>query len=216
MGRRAKEYFLQQQPTQQQLRPSQQKARGAGECHIYREPVLSSRSIRESNQRDHQVCNQKASWRGTPRVWNAQRQTTQHVAVYQAQTREEPGWDIIGGQRRVWDPSNGVEREGKYSDQEEEECERGKPELYAILTDKSSLAIHSKLKITTGHKQVEAGQYGISLLAMINNIMCGVEESLQKTTAILMSEKALHTFWENPNVANGDHNSQFDTYVSVL
>ena len=109
-----------------------------------------------------------------------------------------------------------MEREGKYSDQEEEECERGKPELYAILTDKSSLAIHSKLKITTGHKQVEADQYGISLLAMINNIMCGVEESLQKKMVIVMAEETLHTFRQNTNLENDNYKSQFNTYVTVL
>ena len=51
---------------------------------------------------------------------------------------------------------------------------------------------------------------------MINIIMCGVEESLYKTTAILMDHKTLHTFWKNPNVANNNYKIQFDTYVNVL
>ena len=51
---------------------------------------------------------------------------------------------------------------------------------------------------------------------MINIIMCGVEESLQKTTAILMDQKTLHTFWKNPNVENDNYKSQFDIYVTFL
>ena len=53
-------------------------------------------------------------------------------------------------------------------------------------------------------------------MAVIEKIMCGVEESTQKTMVILMSEKTLHPFWKNTNVANNDYNSQYDAYVTVL
>ena len=43
-----------------------------------------------------------------------------------------------------------------------------------------------------------------------------MEESLQKTMAILMAEKMLYTFWQNPNVANDDYKRQFKAYVTVL
>ena len=64
--------------------------------------------------------------------------------------------------------------------------------LYAIIINKSSPEMRSKLDVTTGHEQVEAYQDGITLLAMIKNIIYGVEESLQYTMAILMAKKTLH------------------------
>ena len=78
---------------------------------------------------------------------------------------------------------------------------KGNQNLYAILIDKSSPEMRSKLDVTTGHEQVEAYQDGITLLAMIKNIIYGVEESLQYTMAILMAKKTLHMLKKNKNVA---------------
>ena len=46
--------------------------------------------------------------------------------------------------------------------------------------------------------------------------MFSVKESLQKTTAIVMAEKTLHTFRKNPRVENDGYKSQFDAYVTIL
>ena len=73
--------------------------------------------------------------------------------------------------------------------------------------------MRSKLEGTTGHKEVDSDQYNMALLSMIKNIMCGVEDSLQKKMAIIMSDKMLHIFWQKPNVANDNNKSQFDTYI---
>ena len=62
--------------------------------------------------------------------------------------------------------------------------------------------MRSKLEWTAGHKQFDEDQAGIALLAMIKDIMCCVEESLQNTMAIVMAEKMLHKFWKNSIVAN--------------
>ena len=88
--------------------------------------------------------------------------------------------------------------------------------LYDILVDQFFTAIHPKLEGKKGHKQVEAYQYGITLLAIIKKIMCGVEEYPQNTMAIVMTDKKLHTFWQNTNVANNNCKIQFDAYVTVL
>ena len=93
---------------------------------------------------------------------------------------------------------------------------KGKQKLYAIIIDQLSLEMRSKLEGTTGHEQVKEDQDGTTLLAMIKNIMCGVEESLQNKTAIIMTEKILHTFWQNLNVENDNYKSQFGAYVAVL
>ena len=66
--------------------------------------------------------------RGTHCTWNARRQTTQHVNGYQAQTREESGWDISCEKLWVQAPGTGEETERKYLDVEEEEHVQGKPE----------------------------------------------------------------------------------------
>ena len=92
----------------------------------------------------------------------------------------------------------------------------GNQKLYVILIDQLSPVMWSKLEGTTGNKQVKADQYGIYLFSMIKNIMCGVEESPQNTTAIVMSEKMLHTFWKKTNVVNDNYKSQFGAYVTVL
>ena len=68
----------------------------------------------------------------------------------------------------------------------------------------------------TGNEQFEAHQDGTELLSMVNKIMCDVEDYLQKTMAIVMADKTLHTFQKNPNVANDNYKSQFDAYVNVL
>ena len=49
----------------------------------------------------------------------------------------------------------------------------------------------------------------------MKKVMCGLEESLQKTMAIVMSKKMLHSFWKNPNVANENYKSQFDAYIII-
>ena len=51
---------------------------------------------------------------------------------------------------------------------------------------------------------------------MFKKIRCGVEESFQKTMAIVMTEKMLHIFWQNPNMENDNYKSQFNAYVAVL
>ena len=88
--------------------------------------------------------------------------------------------------------------------------------MYAILIDQSSPVMRSKLEGTTGNDQVNIDQEDISLLAMIKKIMCGLEEYLQNTMAILMSEKTLHKFFQNPNGSNNDYKSQFNAYVTIL
>ena len=75
---------------------------------------------------------------------------------------------------------------------------KGNQKLYTILIDQSLPLMRSKLEVTTGHEQVEADQDGITLLAMIKNIVCGVEESLQNTMSIVIVNKTLHMFWKNP------------------
>ena len=74
----------------------------------------------------------------------------------------------------------------------------------------------SNLEYITGNDQVKAEQGGIELLTMINNIMCGVEESLPKKMVIVMAEETLHTFRKNTNLENYNYKSQFNTYVPVL
>ena len=74
----------------------------------------------------------------------------------------------------------------------------------------------SNLEYITGNDQVKAEQGGIELLTMINNIMCGVEESLPKKMVIVMAEETLHTFRQNTNLENDNYKSQFNTYVTVL
>ena len=64
--------------------------------------------------------------------------------------------------------------------------------------------MRSKLEGLTGHEQVEADQDSIDLFSMVKKIMCGVEESLQKTMSIVMAKKTQHTFRQNSNVANKD------------
>ena len=59
-----------------------------------------------------------------------------------------------------------------------------------------------RLERTAGHDQVESDQDGISLLVMIEKIVCGVEEYLQETMYIVMDEKMLHMLWQNTNVEN--------------
>ena len=88
--------------------------------------------------------------------------------------------------------------------------------LYDILVDQFFTAIHPKLEGKKGHKQVEAYQYGITLLAIIKKIMCGVEEYPQNTMAIVMTDKKLHTFWQNTNVANNDYRIRFYSYITAL
>ena len=63
---------------------------------------------------------------------------------------------------------------------------------------------------------MEADQDGITLLKLIDNIMVGVEESLQKTMAIVMAESTLHTLFHQMGTSNGDYKSQLDAYVTVL
>ena len=43
-----------------------------------------------------------------------------------------------------------------------------------------------------------------------------MEDSLQKTTAIVMAEKMLHMLWQNPNVANKYYKIQFNAYINIL
>ena len=64
--------------------------------------------------------------------------------------------------------------------------------------------MRSNPEVTTGHKKIEADQDGIALLAMIKNIVWDLEESLHKTMSIIMTDKTLYTFFQNPNVANDD------------
>ena len=66
------------------------------------------------------------------------------------------------------------------------------------------------------YEKVEADQYGIALIKLIEKIMVGVEESLQKTTAIVMAERTLQTFFQQMGTPNNDYKSQFDAYVTVL
>ena len=72
--------------------------------------------------------------------------------------------------------------------------------------------MRSKLEGTKGYEQVEADQYGITLLKLIEKIMVGVEESLHQTMVILIAERTLHTFFQHMGKSNNDYKSQFDSY----
>ena len=60
----------------------------------------------------------------------------------------------------------------------------------------------NKLKGTSGYKEVTASQDGIKIFGMIKGIVCGVEEHLQETWAMVKSDKTLHIVWKNPNKSN--------------
>ena len=92
----------------------------------------------------------------------------------------------------------------------------GNQKLCAILIDQSSPEMFSKLEGKTGHNKFKSYQYGISLLAMVKNIMLSIEDYLHKTVSIIMAEKMLHTFWQNPNVENDNYKIHLNTYVTVL
>ena len=66
---------------------------------------------------------------------------------------------------------------------------KGNQKIYEILFNKLSPAMCSKLEVRTGHNQVEEDKDSIVLLEMIKSIMCGMEDSLQKKTAIIMASK---------------------------
>ena len=76
--------------------------------------------------------------------------------------------------------------------------------------------MRSKLEGTKGYEQVEADQYGITLLKLMEKIMVGVEDSLQQTMKIVMAERTLHTFFQKMGTLNDDYKSQFNAYVMVL
>ena len=88
--------------------------------------------------------------------------------------------------------------------------------IYAPLIDKLLLVMHTKIEVTIGHEQVNSDQYGIALLTITKKIMCGVENSLQKTMATVMADKMLHAFWKNTKVAKNNYKSQFSSYGTIL
>ena len=93
---------------------------------------------------------------------------------------------------------------------------KGNQKIYEILFNKLSPPMFSKIEGRTGHNQVKEDKDSIVLLDMIKSIMWGMEDPLQKKTAIVMAEKILHMFWKNPNVENNDYKIQFDAYVNIL
>ena len=62
--------------------------------------------------------------------------------------------------------------------------EESNQKLFSILLDKFSEAMRSKLEGTKGYDQLEADQDGIAILKFTDNIMVGVEDSLQQMMAI--------------------------------
>ena len=67
-----------------------------------------------------------------------------------------------------------------------------------------------------GYEQVEADQYGVALLKLIQKFIVGVEESLHQKMAIVMVERTLYTFFQKMSTLKNNYKSQFDAYVMVL
>ena len=93
---------------------------------------------------------------------------------------------------------------------------KGNQKIYAILFNKFSPEMCSKLEGRTGHSQAEQDKDSIVILDTIKSIMCGIEDSLQNKTATVMAKKILHMFWQNTNLANNDYKIQFDAHVNIL
>ena len=59
-------------------------------------------------------------------------------------------------------------------------------------------------------------QDGIGLLRLIWEVMCDVEKQLQDTWVLVQADKAIYTFYQKPDMPNGEYLKLFNSQVMVL
>ena len=65
-------------------------------------------------------------------------------------------------------------------------------------------------------EDLKAKQDGIGLLRLIREVICSVEKHPQDTRVLVIVDKALHTFYERPDVPNDKYIKLFNSHVMVL
>ena len=71
------------------------------------------------------------------------------------------------------------------------------------------LAMITNIEGSKGFKAAQETLDGIGLLALIRAIMCGVEQHVHPTMAIMLAYKNLFCQWQKPGQTNDDYNNLF-------
>jgi hypothetical protein len=92
----------------------------------------------------------------------------------------------------------------------------GNRRMFAFFIEQCKPAMRTKLKETKGYDDAYKIQDGVKLLELIRGIMCGVEDHLQNTWAMMKSDKRLYTFFQRWNTTNDEYHDEFNAYVKVI
>ena len=92
----------------------------------------------------------------------------------------------------------------------------GNMKLYSLLLEQCSPEMKNRVRGTKGFGEVDSAQHGVNLLAIIREIMCGVEEHLQHTWGMVQVDKLLYTAFQRPQESNDEWIKRFDQLVTVL
>ena len=74
----------------------------------------------------------------------------------------------------------------------------------------------TKIEGSKGFKAAQETLGGIRILALIYVIMCGVEQHVHPTMAIILAYKNISCLWQNPEKTNDGCNKMFHSYETVL
>ena len=85
-----------------------------------------------------------------------------------------------------------------------------------MLRGQCRLAMITNIEGSKGFKALQETLSGIGILALIRAILCGVEQHVHPTMAIMLAYTNLFCLWKKPGQKNDDYNRLFHSYETVL
>ena len=92
----------------------------------------------------------------------------------------------------------------------------GNMKLFYLFTTQCSLQMITELKSTEKIEDLEMKQDCIGILGLIWEVMCAIEKHLQDTWLLVQADKALHTFWQKPDMTDDEYLKLFNSRVTAL
>ena len=80
-----------------------------------------------------------------------------------------------------------------------------KNKLYSLFVDQYDPSLNTKLKGAKVYDKSHNAQYSIKLLDVIKSVVCGMEEYMKGTWAMMKSDKLIYIFLHIRNTKNDDY-----------